>query len=334
MPMSKFFRSPSFVCIAACACMAAWPQLVPAATADTYPAKPIRVVVGPGSDLLPRVLGQKLVAVWGQQLVVDQRPGSGGIIAQDIVAKTAPDGYTWVLSTAAFVINAILHRDLSSSLEKDFEPVTLLATATYLLLVEPAMPAKSVTELIQLDRAKPGQINYASAGVGTPPHLAGEMFRSMAGIKIVHVPYKTAAAAVTDLLGGHVQISFQFAPTALPVFKSGKLRALAVTSAKRSLVAPELPTVAESGLPGYEVIGWNGVHVPAGTPKRIVATINKDVRAVLDLADVRERMLSAGLELAGTTPEEFAAFVRADFTHWRKLIEQSGEARRMRGGRN
>ena len=309
--------------VAACACMVLGAQLMPMAAAE-YPAKPIRVVVGPGSDLLPRVIGQKLVAVWGQQLVVDQRPGSGGIIAQDIVAKTAADGYTWLLSTAAFVINAILHPALSSSLEKDFEPVTLLATATYLLLVDPALPAKSVTELIQLARANPGQINFASAGVGTPPHLAGEMFKSMARINIVHVPYKSAAAAVTDLLGGHVQISFQFAPTALPHFKNGKLRALAVTSAKRSLIAPELPTVAESGLAGYEVIGWNAVHVPAGTPKRIVARINKDVRGVLELPDVRERMLAAGLELSGNTPEAFAAFVKADFPHWRKLIEQSG----------
>jgi tripartite-type tricarboxylate transporter receptor subunit TctC len=321
--IQRLFKS-GVACRALAVCAVVSVQFLSAAAAQNFPDKPIRVVVGPGSDLLPRVIGQRLAPVWGQQLVVDQRPGSGGIIAQDIVAKTAPDGYTWLLSTAAFVINAILHPELSSSLEKDFEPVTLLATATYLLLVDPATPAKSVSELIQLARANPAQINYASAGVGTPPHLAGEMFKSMARINIVHVPYKSAAAAMTDLLGGHVQMSFQFAPTALPYFKSGKLRALAVTSARRSLIAPDLPTIAESGLPGYEVIGWNAIHVPARTPKRVVAKINRDVRAVLDLPDVRERMLAAGLELSGNSPEEFAAFVKTDFPHWRKLVEQSG----------
>jgi tripartite-type tricarboxylate transporter receptor subunit TctC len=207
---------------------------------------------------------------------------------------------------------------------RDFAPVTLLATATFYLLVHPSVPAKSVSELIQLAREKPGQLNYSSSGPGTPPHLAGEMFKSMARVNIVHVPYKSAAAATTDLLGGHVQVSFQYAPTALPHYKSGKLRALAVTSAKRSLTAPELPTVAESGLPGFEVIGWNGVHVPVGTPRRIITRINKDTLDVLKAADVRDRMLGAGLETAGNTPEEFAAFVKTDLAHWAKLIEQTG----------
>jgi len=298
--------------------------LTPAAFAENYPTKPIRVVVGPGTDLLPRVVGEKLAAIWGQQLVIDQRPGAGGTIAQEIASKSAPDGYTWLISTAAFTINASLYPNLSSSLVKDFAPVTLLATATFYLLVHPSVPARSVAELIKLAQEKPGKLNYSSSGIGTPPHLAGELFKSMAHVAIAHVPYKSAAAATTDLLGGHVQLSFQYAPAALPHVKSGKLRALAVTSAKRSLTAPDLPTMAESGLPGFEIIGWNGVHVRAGTPKPVIAKISKDTREVLKLPEVRERMLVAGLELAGTTPEDFAAFVKADLPHWARLIEQSG----------
>ncbi len=307
-----------------CACLAFLSDLSSAALAENYPIKPIRVVVGPGSDLLPRLIGEKLAAVWGQQVIVDQRPGGGGTIAQDIASKSTPDGYTWLLSTAAFTINVSLYRSLPSSLVRDFAPVTLLATATFYLLVHPSVPARSVTELVQLARAKPGQLNYSSAGAGTPPHLAGEMFKSMARVNIVHVPYKSAAAATTDLLGGHVQVSFQYAPTALPHVKIGKLRALAVTGAKRSLTAPELPTVAESGLAGFEVIGWNGVHVPRGTPKPVIATINASVLQVLKLPDIRERMLVAGLDLAGNTPEEFAAFVRTDIARWAKVIKEAG----------
>ena len=306
------------------ACAVLLSGFIPAAFAETFPAKPIRVVVGPGSDFPPRLVGQKLADAWGQQVIIDQRPGGGGAIALDITAKSSPDGYTWLISTAAFTINAGLYPGSQYSLVKDFAPVTLLATATFYLLVNPSMPANSVTELIQLARAKPGQLNYSSAGTGTPPHIAGEMFKIMAGINIIHVPYKSAIAATTDLLGGHVQLSFQYAPTALPQVKSGKLRALAVNSAKRSLTAPELPTIAESGLPGFEVIGWNGVHVPAGTPRPLIAKLNKDIVAALALPDVRERMLGAGLETVGNTPEEFAAFVKTDLAHWAKLIEQAG----------
>lgn len=312
----------SRLAILVCAALAS--GFMPAALAETFPARPVRVVVGPGSDLLPRLIGQKLVGMWDQQVVIDQRPGGGGTIALDITAKSSPDGHTWLISTAAFIINARLYPGSPYSLVRDFAPVTLLATATFYLLVHPSVPAKSVSELIQLAREKPGQLNYSSSGPGTPPHLAGEMLKSMAGVNIVHVPYKSAAAATTDLLGGHVQVSFQYAPTALPHYRSGKARALAVTSAKRSLTAPELPTVAESGLPGFEVIGWNGVHVPAGTPRRVIAKISKDAQEVLKLQDVRERMLGAGLEVAGNTPEEFAVFVKTDTAHWADVITQTG----------
>jgi len=312
----------SRLAISAFAALAA--GLMPAALAETFPARPVRVVVGPGSDFPPRLIGQKLADAWGQQVIVDQRPGGGGAIAIEIAAKGSPDGYTWFLSTAVYTINASLHPGWPYSLVRDFAPVTLLATATFYLLLHPSVPAKSVSELIQLAREKPGQLNYSSAGPGTPPHLAGEMLKSMARVNIVHVPYKSAAAATMDLLGGHVQVSFQYAPTALPHYRSGKARALAVTSAKRSLTAPELPTVAESGLPGFEVIGWNGVHVPAGTPRRVIAKISKDAQEVLKLQDVRERMLGAGLEVAGNTPEAFAVFVKTDLAHWASLIKQAG----------
>lgn len=310
--------------LAACACVVLWSGLLPAAFAQTYPAKPVRVVLGLGSDLLPRLAAQKLSGVWGQQVIVDQRPGGAGAIATEIVAKSNPDGYTWLISTATHTINAGFSPHVPSSLVIDFAPVMLLATAPYYLLVHPSVPAKSVSELVEYARAKPGQLNYSTSGIGSPPHLAAELLKIMARINVVHVPYKSSAAATTDLLGGHVQVSFQYAPTAMPHVKSGKLRVLAVTGAKRSLIAPEFPTVAESGFPDFEVLGWNGVHVPKGTPKPVITRINKDTLAVLKLPDVRDRMLTAGLEPAGTTPEEFGVFVKTNLAHWTQVIKRTG----------
>jgi tripartite-type tricarboxylate transporter receptor subunit TctC len=299
-------------------------QVAPSAFAQNFPVKPIRLVVGPGSDLLPRLLGQKLAGMWGQQIVVDQRTGAGGVLALETAAKSPADGYTWILSTATYSINAGMYPHATFSIGRDFDPVVLAATATFYLLVHPSVPVKSVMELIQLARARPGQLNYSSAGVATPPHLAGEMFKSMATVNIIHVPYKSAAAATTDLVGGQVQVSIQYVPIAHPYVQSGKLRALAVTSLKRSLIAPDLPTVAESGVPGYEVIGWNGLHMPAGAPKQIIARVNADVLQILKLEDVKERMVIAGLEPAGMATEEFAAFVKRDLAHWAKAIAQAG----------
>jgi tripartite-type tricarboxylate transporter receptor subunit TctC len=232
------------------------------AIAQDFPTKPIRVVVGPGSDLLARFVGSKLTEMWRQQIIVDPRPGAGGAIALEPAAKGGRDGYTWLLSTAVYTINAAMYEKAPFDIVRDFAPVTNLATASFILFVHPSVPAKSVGELIELARAKPGQLNYSSAGVATPPHLAAEMFKSMAKVNIVHVPYKSSAASVTDLIGGQVQVCFQFAPTVIPHMKAGKVRALAVTSAKRSVFAPELPTMFEAGLAVYEVIGWTGVHVP------------------------------------------------------------------------
>jgi tripartite-type tricarboxylate transporter receptor subunit TctC len=314
----------SRLCHAAlCASLALVAATAAPCLAQSYPTKPIRVVVGPGTDLVPRLIGPKLAAVWGQQLVIDQRPGGGGAIAADIVAKAAADGHTWLLSTAVFTINAGMYAKPPYDLVRDFAPVTLLGTAMFFLLVHPSVPARSVTDLIQLAREKPGQLNYSSSGVGTPPHLAGEILKSMARIDIVHVPYKSAAASITDLLGGQVQMSFQFTPTALPHVRSGKLKALGVSGAKRSGSAPELPTIAESGLPGFEVIGWNGVHVPKGTPKAIVSRINTEILQVLKQPDIQERMSVAGLDAFGNTPEAFATFVKADLARWAQVIREA-----------
>ncbi len=307
-----------------CAALALLAREAPAAAAAVFPNKPIRVVVGPGTDFLPRLLGPKLFAVWNQQLVVDQRPGGGGAIAADIVAKAAPDGHTWLISTAVFTINASMYAKPPYNLDRDFAPVTGLATATFLMLVHPAVPAKTVTEFIQLARDKPGHINYASSGVGTPPHLAGEMMKSLARVNMLHVPYKSAAASLNELLAGQVQMTFQFMPAALPHVKTGRLRALGVSSARRSPLAPELPTIIEAGLPGFEVIGWNGVHVPRGTPKPLVDRTNTELRKALALPDIQERMAAAGLEPAGSSPEGFAAFVTTDLARWAKVVKEAG----------
>lgn len=306
-----------------CAFAGALAALMTTAAAQDFPTRPIRVVIGPGTDVVARLVGSKLGPMWGQQVIIDPRPGAGGAIAADIVAKSGRDGYSWLLSTAVFTINAGLYEKPPFDLVRDFSPVSNIATAMFFLTVHPSMPAISVPELIELARARPGQINYASSGIGTPPHLAGEMLKIMARINMIHVPYKSSAAALADLLGGQVQLTFQFAPAALPLMKTGKVRALAVSSLKRSVHAPELPTISEAGLPGYEVIGWNGVHVPRGTPNAVITKINTNLRQVLKLPDVQERLLAMALDEAGGTPEDFAAFVKKDIARFSKVIKEA-----------
>jgi tripartite-type tricarboxylate transporter receptor subunit TctC len=298
--------------------------LVPGgASAQQYPVRPIRFVIGPAPDLLPRLVGQKLADKWGQQVVIDQRPGAGGIIAGETVAKAPADGYTWLMSAASFIIIAELYTKGPYDFERDFVPVTLMATLPFIVVVHPSVPAKSLAELVQLARARPGQINFASAGTGTSTQLAAEMFKTLAKIDIVHVPYKGVAQAVTDVLGGQVQMMFAIAQAAVPHVQSGKLRGLAITSAKRSRAVPELPTIAESGYPDIDVVGWNGVHVPARTPRAVVQKINGDIAEVLKMQDVNERMLAAGFEPALTSVEEFAAFVKRDFRRYAKVIKEA-----------
>jgi tripartite-type tricarboxylate transporter receptor subunit TctC len=293
------------------------------ASAQQYPVRPIRFVIGPAPDLLPRLIGQKLADKWGQQVVVDQRPGAGGIIAGETVAKAPADGYTWLMSAASFIIIAELYTKLPYDFERDFAPVTLMATLPFILVVHPSVPVKSLAELVQLARARPGQINFASAGTGTSTQLAAEMFKTIAKIDIVHVPYKGVAQAVTDVLGGQVQMMFAIAQAAVPHVQSGKLRGLAITSAKRSPAVPELPTIAESGYPDIDVVGWNGVHVPAQTPRAVIQKINGEIAEVLKMRDVNERMLATGFEPALTSVEEFAAFVKRDFRRYAKVIKEA-----------
>ena len=298
--------------------------LVPGVTsAQQYPVRPIRFVIGPAPDLLPRLIGQKLADKWGQQVVVDQRPGAGGIIAGETVAKAPADGYTWLMSAASFIIIAELYTKVPYDFERDFVPVTLMATLPFILVVHPSVPVRSLAELVQLARARPGQINFASAGTGTSTQLAAEMFKTLAKIDIVHVPYKGVAQAVTDVLGGQVQMMFAIAQAAVPHLQSGKLRGLAITSAKRSPAVPELPTIAESGYPDIDVVGWNGVHVPAQTPRAVIQKINGDIAEVLKMRDVNERMLATGFEPAMTSVEEFAAFVKRDFRRYAKVIKEA-----------
>ncbi len=294
------------------------------ACAQSYPAKPIRFIVGPGPDVLARLIGQRLTDSWGQQVVVDQRPGAGGIIAADTVAKSNPDGYTLLLTTGAYTVNAALYAKLPYNLERDLAPVNLLATISFLVIVNPALPAKSMQDLIQLAKAKPGSLNCAHSGPGTTAHLGCEMLKSSAHIDIVPVPYKGTVPAIVDVIGGQAQLMFAVMQGGLPQVQAGKLRALAITGAKRSAALPEVPTITEAGVPGADFISWNGVHVPARTPKAIVTKLNAELDRLLKLPEVRERMQTLGLDPAGGTPEAFAAFVKADIARWAKVIKESG----------
>jgi tripartite-type tricarboxylate transporter receptor subunit TctC len=293
------------------------------ANAQNFPTKPIRFVIGPAPDLLPRLIAQKLSENWGQQVVVDQRPGAGGIVAGDLVAKAAPDGYTWLMSTGSFYVLDALYPKLPYNMVRDLTPVTLMATLPFIAVVHPAVPAKSLADLVQLAKANPGKLNFGSAGTGTTTQLAAELFKLSAKINIVHVPYKGVAAAVTDLLGGQVQLMFAIAQGAVPHVQSGKLRALAITSPKRSLAVPEVPTITEAGFPEIDIVGWNGISVPVQTPRAIVDKTNADVRRIIEQKETRERMIAAGFEIADTTVEQFEAYIKKDILLYTRIIKES-----------
>ena len=293
------------------------------ACGQQYPVKPIRFIVGPGPDVLARLIGQKMTESWGQQVIVDQRPGAGGTIAADSTAKAAPDGYTLLLTTGSFTINVSLYRNLPYDFVHDLAPVSLLGTLPFIFVVHPSLPVTSVKALIALARSRPGQLNYASAGNGTPPHLAAEMLKNTMKINIVHVPYKGVAPAIIDMLSGQVQMMFAVAPAGLPHVTSGRLRALAVSSPRRALALPEVPTMAEAGVPGFNVVSWNGVHVPSKTPPAVIEKLNAEILRALKQKDVLDRMLSLGYEPAGTSPQEFDVLVRADIARWAKVIRES-----------
>jgi tripartite-type tricarboxylate transporter receptor subunit TctC len=291
-----------------------------AACAQQYPTKPVRCIVGPGPDALARVIGQKLGEAWGHPVVVDQRGGGGGTISAEVVAKAQPDGYTVLLATGTHLILPSLYK-VPYDMQKDFAPVTLVASTPFILAVHPAVPVKSVSELVQLAKAKPGALNYGTGGSGTPPHLATELFKSMTGVNMVHVPYKTVAAAITDLMAGQLQVMFTVGPAGLPQVRAGKIRGIAVSTAKRSSFVPELPSVAEAGLTGFDVFGWNGILAPAKTPQAVIAKFHAGVVSALKLADVQQRLEALGFESVGNTPEEFGQFIRADIARWAKVIK-------------
>ena len=291
------------------------------APAQDFPSRPTRVIVGPGPDALARIVGQKLGESWGHAVIVDQRPGAGGIVAADSVAKSAPDGYTLLLSTGSYTINTILQPKSPYDFERDLAPVSLIATLPFVLVVHPAVPVHSLKELVALAKSRPGKLNYASSGKGTPPHLAGEMLKQMANIDLVHVAYKGAAPGVNDVMAGQVEMMFVPAPTGLPLIKAGKLRAIAVSSPRRYPALPELPTVAEQGYPDFAVVGWNGIHVAAKTPPAIIEKLAVEVARIMHTRDAQEKAEAAGYEPVGSSRQEFEAFVRADITRAAKVIK-------------
>jgi len=299
------------------------------AVAQAWPEKPVRFVVGftPGgpSDILARALGQKLAESWSQQVVIENRPGAGGNIAAELVAKSAPDGATWLLgNNSILATNQSLYAKLAYDPVRDFAPVALVAIQPNILVVNPNVPAKSVKELIALAKAKPGELNYASSGSGAAAHLAGELFKAMTGVQMVHIPYKGAQPALTDVIAGHAQLMFATSASVIPYIKAGRLRALAVTTAQRSATVPELPTISESGVPGFEAITWHGVVVPAATPAATIARLNADIVRALRMPDLRERLESLGAELATGTPRDFADYIAREIPKWTKVVKDSG----------
>ena len=294
-----------------------------------YPAKPIRIVVpfppGGFSDLFARIVGTEMSKSWGQQVIVDNRPGAGGNIGADIVAKAPPDGYTLVNGTiGTHAINATLFSKLPYDPIRDFVPVAFVVEAEGLLAVHPSLPVKTAKEIIALAKARPGQLTYASAGAGTTSHLAGEVFKTMAKVDITHVPYKGNVPAITDLMAGQTSMLFATLPTVLPQVQAGRLRGIAVLGAKRSAAAPALPTLAESGLPGFEVNNWTGLFAPAGTPAAIVAKLNAEVVRVMQLPEVQARLPKEGLRFVAMTPQQYADFVKNEKDKWAPIVKATG----------
>jgi len=284
--------------------------------------KPIRIVVGPGPDVLARIIADKWSETYGSPIIVDQKPAAGGIVAGDFVAKSPNDGTTLLLTTGSFTINSVLQPGAPYQFKRDLSPVSLLATLPFILVVNQNSPFNNLQGLISFAKLNPNKLNYASAGNGTPPHLSGEMLKQMAGINMVHVPYKTAATGMTDLLGGQVDLMFVPAPTALPMIKADKLRALAVSGNKRYAALPQVPTVAEVGYSQFSMVGWNGIHVPSKTPPNMIEQLNSNLVKILNMPDVQSKAQAAGFDLVGSSVDEFNQFVNNDLEKITKVIKQ------------
>jgi len=315
--------------LTACAWFAASAAAQPAGKpGGVYPSRPIRLIVpfapGGSNDIMARLVGQKFSEALGQQVVIDNRAGGSGIIGTDLAAKAAPDGYTMLMMSLTFAVNPSLFRKLPYDTEKDLAPVTLVASAPLMLVIHPSIPAKSVPEFLAYAKANPGKLNFGSGGPGTTPHLAGEMLKMTSGIAMTHVPYKGGGPALADLMGGQIQLMLENIPSTLPLAKAGKLRALAVTGSKRSPLVPDLPTLAEAGLKGYEIVGWNGLFMPAGTPRNIIAYVHTQTVHALGQADVKQRLSTLGAEGVGSSPDEFRSFIKAEIAKWAKVVKQAG----------
>ena len=321
-PVAAVRQAVAFVAVVAGCCAAA------AHAQQPYPTRPVRLIVpftpGAINDLIARLLAARLAESWRQQVVVDNRPGAGTVIGTDLVAKATPDGHTLLLVSAAFAINPTLYAKLPFDPVRDFAPVTLIGAAPFVMVAAPALPVRSVKELVALAKSKPGQLSYASTGIGATAHLVGEMLKTAAGIDLVHIPYKGFAPALTDVIAGQVQVTYGTYSTLAPHMQAGRIRALAVTSAKRSQVAPELPTIAEAGYPNFNATAWWGVAAPARVPAEIVQKLQTDLVGIVHQPEMRERLAREGVDTAGDQPAQFAAFIRAEIERWGAAVKQSG----------
>lgn len=299
-----------------------------AAQAQNYPSRAIRFIIpqsaGSATDTVARMVGTRLSERFGQPVIHENRAGAGGVIGAELMVKSPPDGYTLLIISATHTVNPSLRKSLPYDSIADFAPVTMATAQPYVMLAHPALPVKTVKELVTLAKTRPGQINYASSGAGTLGHLGFEQLKTAAGINMVHVPFKGIVPAMTDIVGGHVMLLYSTVVSGLPQVKAGKLRALAVSSAKRSQAAPEIPAVAESGFPGYDVSGWYGIVAPARTPGDIIARLNTEIVAILKSPAATERLAADGSEAVGSTPDQFAAHLRAEMAKWAKVVKAAG----------
>jgi tripartite-type tricarboxylate transporter receptor subunit TctC len=319
------FRQALGILVFAAGAAAVVPQ---ALHAQPYPTKPVRMIVpwppGGGTDIVARTLAHKLSENLGQQVVIENKPGAAAIIGTDLAAKSPPDGYTLLMGNLGpNAANAALYKQLPYDVAKDFTPISLVATAPYIMVVHPSVPAKSVREFIDLAKKNPGKLNFGTGGIGSPPHLATELFIMLADVRMEHVPYKGGAAHTTALLGGQVQLTLNSPLEVLPHARSGKLRPLAITTAQRSDIAPELPTLAEAGVPGYEFLVWWGLFGPAGMPQEIVGRLHGETVKALKAPDVRERFAKLGANVVGSSPKEFAAYIAAEVEKWTRVAREA-----------